>query len=389
MDTKSNKKFDSPLPAALSSSVAAKLLSRAYSAAVNARNFAYDSIPLISKRADFPVISVGGIRAGGTGKTPVTQLIARHLIDNRGRGVAILSRGYGRISKKLVIVKPGETADWELTGDEPCMLHNNLPSSWLGVGADRSAVARKLSPLLPERSVFILDDGFQRRQTRRDLDIVCLNEGVFDDRLMPAGYLRESLSALTRADIVLLVGSEERVNKLREVKDRVDEYLSVALRSVTVNNNLGIDRHRGGDTRYNDKTLPITAVLLRYPECWVNARSGERADKPPLKSPIAVTGIARPERFLAALPEFSVVPSGVYEFPDHYNFKRNDIARIHDIYLYGVVTTEKDAVRLLSPAFSDIRDLWYLREGLRFADKESGAPVLSGVDGVAGVRIAK
>ncbi|MDR2592633.1 MAG: tetraacyldisaccharide 4'-kinase [Chitinispirillales bacterium] len=367
-DGKKNS-FDSPLPAKLSNGITAKLLSYAYSAVITARNSAYDSLPSLSRRLDFPVISVGGIRAGGTGKTPVTRLIARHLIDNHNINVAILSRGYGRSSKKNVVVKPGEPADWRLTGDEPCMLHNNLPESWLGIGADRTALARMLSPLLPDRSVFLLDDGFQRRQTRRDLDIVCLSEGVFDDRLMPAGYLREPVSALIRADIVLVIGAQERADKLKEVRGRVDEYLSTALKST--------------------KNLPVTAVLLRYPDVWVNARSGETAPRPPMESPAVVTGIARPERFLAELPGFSVIPSGVYKFPDHYNFKRNDIARIHNIYLYGVATTEKDAVRLLSPAFSGVRDLWYLREGLRFADEESGARVLSRAAGVAGMRVAK
>jgi tetraacyldisaccharide 4'-kinase len=356
--------FDSPLPAALSTSIAARLLSRVYSAVINTRNLAYDSIPSLSKQLGFPVISVGGIRAGGTGKTPVTRLVARYLTDRHGCAVAVLSRGYGRASKKNVVVKPNEPADWELTGDEPCMLHNSLPESWLGVGADRSALARMLSPLLPDRSVFLLDDGFQRRQTRRDLDIVCLNEGVFDDRMMPAGYLREPTSALIRADIVLVVGAQERVGKLKEVGERVDKYLSTALKST--------------------KKPPVTAVLLRYPDLWVDARTGVTASKPPMESPVAVTGIARPERFLAALPQFSIVPSGVYKFPDHYNFKRNDIARIHNIYLYGAVTTEKDAVRLLSPAFSGVRDLWYLREGLRFADDESEERALSRVAGVVG-----
>jgi tetraacyldisaccharide 4'-kinase len=348
-----------PLPG-----VAAALLSRAYCAAVAARNFAYDSLPRFSQKLGFPTISVGGIRAGGTGKTPATRLIARHLIDACGCGIAILSRGYGRRHKKNVIVKPGEPADWELTGDEPCMLHNDLPETWLGIGADRTAAARRLAPLLPERSVFILDDGFQRRQTRRDLDIVCLSEDALDDRMMPAGYLREPLPALSRADIVFVVGAQERVDKLREVKERVDGYLSALLKRASI------------------RPLPVTAVLLQYPERWVDARTGEMADRPPMESPAAVAGIARPERFLALLPQFSIAPSEVHIFPDHYIFKRKDIARARNIYLQGVVTTEKDAVRLMSPAFSGIRNLWYLKTGLRFADAESGAPALARAAGV-------
>jgi tetraacyldisaccharide 4'-kinase len=351
---------DSPLHAALSAGIAAKLLSHAYSAAVGARNFAYDSFHFLSQKSDRPVISVGGIRAGGTGKTPVTRLIARHLIDNCGCGVAVLSRGYGRVSGKNIIVRPGETADWRLTGDEPCMLRNDLPEIWLGIGADRSAMAGRLSPLMPERSVFILDDGFQRRQTRRDLDIVCTGEDALDGRLMPAGYLREPPEALSRADIVFVIGAQERIDKLRETGGRVERYLSTLRRRV-------------------GKPGPVTAVLLQYPDCWTNARSGDKAPRPPMDSPAAVVGIARPERFLSMLPQFSIVPSGVHKFPDHHIFKRNDFARVHNVYLQGVVTTEKDAVRLMSPEFSDIRDLWYLKIGLRFADEEAGARALSRV----------
>ena len=380
--------FDSPLPARLAYNPAASAASGVYSAAVGVRNFAYDALPALSRRLDRPVISVGGIRAGGVGKTPVALLVGRHIIDNCGRGVVFLSRGYGRVSKKTVIVGPREWADWEEAGDEPAMLHANLPDSWLGIGADRAAAAKKLSPLIPERSVFILDDGFQRRQVRRDLDIVCLSEGAFRDRLMPAGYLREPASSLARADVVLVVGAEGRMERLREVKEAVErEFIHGGSVGAAVNtpiyNNTPVDNGADSAGAQNPKKPRICAILLQYPVGWVEARTGRVSETPPLPRPAVVTGIARPERFTAMLRSLAVEPSAVYNFRDHYKFKRNDLAFAHNIYLDGVVTTEKDSVRLLSPEFADLREVWYLKIGLRFADSGSEAAVLSIINGIA------
>jgi tetraacyldisaccharide 4'-kinase len=369
-------------------------LSHAYAAAVNTRNFLYDKIPALSKSLRRPVISVGGIRAGGVGKTPVAQFIGQYIIEERGYGVAFLSRGYGRLSRKPVVVRPNEDADWEQTGDEPSMLHANLPESWLGIGADRAALAKKLSPLLPEKSVFILDDGFQRRQARRDLDIVCLSESAFCDRMMPAGYLREPTSSLARADIVLIIGSEGRIDKLREVKEIVERQFkenaniyknssNTATNANINNNNTGITANENVIGKNPYKSCQICAILLQYPHSWVNGESGEAADSAPLKNPAVVCGIARPERFVDMVRSFSMEPSGIYSFRDHHNFKRNDFLFAHDIYYSGgVVTTEKDFVRLRAKKFVSLRELWYLKVGLRFSDPDSEARVKSKINGI-------
>jgi len=383
--------FDSPLPGRLGSNPAAAMLSCLYKAAVNARNFAYDSIPALSKELGRPVISVGGIRAGGTGKTPVAKLVARHIIDNCGCGVAFLSRGYGRKSKRAVIVRPQEAADWREVGDEPWMLHSNIPESWLGIGADRAAVARMLSPLLPEKTVFVLDDGFQHRKARRGLDIVCLSEGAFGDRMMPAGYLRESISALRRAGVVLVVGAEERAAALRETAEAVERKFGIfncgdsdiIIRNDIVNKEITSSNDVASrDGLSTPQKTPICAVLLQYPDIWVEAKSGETRSEPPIKDPVAVCGIARPERFLATLRSLSVSPAEFRAFPDHYNFKRKDLAFGHNIYLEKIVTTEKDAARLLSPEFADLREVWYLKTGLRFAGREAEAAVLSKINSI-------
>jgi tetraacyldisaccharide 4'-kinase len=354
-------------------------LSYIYKAVINTRNFAYDSIPSLSKKLDRPVISIGGIRAGGTGKTPVAQLVGRHIIDNCGRNVAFLSRGYGRLSKKNIIVKPNETADWEETGDEPCMIHNNIPESWLGIGADRTRVAGELSSIIPTNSVFILDDGFQRRQTRRNLDIVCLSESAFGDRLMPAGYLRESLASLKRADILFVIGAEGRIGRLREVRGMVEEFLENGAKAAG----------GGGltDKEANivppKKSPPVCAILLQYPCSWVEAATGRAVippDTPPLRNPYIISGIARPERFIDMAEALGIEPSGVKIFGDHYKFKNNDLSFAHDIYSKGVLTTEKDFVRLRSKKLAEERGVWYLKIGLRFADAEAEARVLSKIN---------
>ena len=102
------------------------------------------------------------------------------------------------------------------------LLHERLPKSWLGIGRDRYKTATMASGLLPERSVFVLDDGFQHRSLRRDLDIVCLHDSFSSDRLIPSGYLREPITALRRAGIALLVGPLEK----REILMRHQEALA-------------------------------------------------------------------------------------------------------------------------------------------------------------------
>jgi tetraacyldisaccharide 4'-kinase len=389
------KHFESPLPARIASNPVVSSLSSVYKTVADVRNFAYDHIPALSKKLGRPAISVGGIRAGGTGKTPAAQLVGRHIIDNCGYSVAFLSRGYGRLSKKSVIIKPNETANWEDAGDEPCMIRNNIPESWLGIGADRTALAKKLSSIIPTNSVFILDDGFQRRQTRRDLDIVCLNESAFDDRMMPAGYLREPASSLRRADIVFVIGAEERLGRLREVKAKVEDYLECGMRNAecgTCPSRRKTAADAADEARLADKETgivppekspPICAILLQRPVCWVEAATGRTVippDTPPLRDPYIVCGIARPERFIGMVKSFGIEPSGVQIFRDHHIFKNDDFEFAHDIYSKGVLTTEKDFIRLRSKKLADARGLWYLKIELGFADSGAEAPVLSKIN---------
>ena len=126
-------RINTPLPRWIASSPVAALASRLYGAAVHLRNRRYDRHPDTAVGVHVPVISIGGIRAGGTGKTPTALLLAE-LLQQQGYTVGLLSRGYKRTGRQPVIVAPDETIDWERTGDEPAMLRAAVPGIWLGIG---------------------------------------------------------------------------------------------------------------------------------------------------------------------------------------------------------------------------------------------------------------
>ncbi len=329
--------LQSPLPQWLGSSLTVRFLSKIYGSIIKRRNLNFDRNPSLSYKSRFPVISVGGIRAGGTGKTPLTMHIAQQLVSQQ-LNVAFLSRGYRRRSKEDQIVLPYEKANWELIGDEPAMLHGNIPQSFLAVSSSRTRSAQRLEQLAPPNTVLLLDDGFQHRNLKRDLDIVCLNETILSETLLPAGYLREPLESLNRAQALVLTGSKERLSALQEVA------------SVIKTRFPGIE----------------VFVAVQIVDCWVNASTGQEQLEPPLKEPVAFCGIARPHRFFQLLDSQGVHPVKKMVFPDHHRFSRYDIESIHKLYSHGLVTTEKDAFRLRNNNFVPEQKLWYLKIKIQF-----------------------
>ena len=334
--------FDKPyLPARIARSLPVRLASAMYGGAVDLRNTVYNRLPFLSHDAGRPVISIGGIRAGGTGKTPVALLVGRHLLS-KGYAVAFLSRGYRRKDRRLSIVEPHETVAWEQVGDEPCLLHNALPQSWLGIGGNRYSAAKRLARILPHRAVFVLDDGFQHRALRRDMDIICLHDSPWNDRLLPSGNLRESAKALSRAQVVLYIGPNDTGGKfitLHAQLARSFQHLSVF-------------------------------ALRQEMGPWVNAADGRRAARPPLENPLLVCGIARPERFIAMVRTIGIIPCAERIFPDHHRYLRNDFIETHELYSKGIITTEKDAIRLKKSGIVPDHVIWYLSIELHFSDKE-------------------
>lgn len=274
---------------------------------------------LKQRRLANPVISVGSVSAGGAGKTPVVLMMA-DLLRRRGYAVSILTRGFGRAPKTVERVEPYGDPAW--FGDEPVLLAQRSGAP-VFVGADRyqAGLLAEQSAAAGKIAVHLLDDGFQHRRLVRDLDIVLLTEEDTADLLLPAGNLREPLSALALAQVILL--REEEAERLHSF-----------IRDLT---------------RKNEKP-PAIWVVRRQLAFGVLA-DPEEADKAmPCKRPLAFCGIARPAGFTAMLEAQGCHPVETVAFADHHPYKDADIdqlfARARQQNADGFVTTEKDAVKL-------------------------------------------
>ncbi|HLA79042.1 MAG TPA: tetraacyldisaccharide 4'-kinase [Vicinamibacteria bacterium] len=265
-----------------------------------------------------PVISVGNLSVGGSGKTPVVARIAE-LLQDAGQPVAILSRGYrGSFRGESLIVGDGSQvlAGAAEAGDEPVMLARSLPGVVVAVGRRRDLVGKAVLQRFGPR-VLVLDDGFQHLRLARDLDILCLDAADLSDRPLPAGRLREFPRAAWRADLILLSGADDR------------------------------RRARCAQRLGEGRCLPIR----RIPRGFFGL-DGE--SRPAPLRPFLVAAIARPERFRADVD--TLVPSlaGSAFFRDHHPFTVAEVAeldrRARSLGADALVTTAKDAVRFPSAA---------------------------------------
>ena len=296
-----------------------RLLGSAFGAAASLRVAAYRCGLLPRTRLAGPVVSVGNLGVGGSGKTPVVARVAEILRD-AGLPVSVLSRGYGGSFRgDALVVSDGATvlAQAAEAGDEPVMLARALPGVVVAVGPRRDAVGRAVEARFGRR-VHVLDDGFQHLRLARDLDIVCLDVRDLEDRPMPAGRLRERPSALARADLVLLTRIEAVSEpELRALEDR-----------------LGPER---------------SFRVARRVAGWQALDGG--ASAPPGRA-FLLAAIARPERFERDVAGAGVAVVGRAFFRDHYRFRADDLARVAEearaAGAEAIVTTAKDAVRLES-----------------------------------------
>jgi len=289
-----------------------------YGAALTVKRRLFQMGWLKQNRLQSPVISVGSVSAGGAGKTPMVLMLAR-ILRHRGYAVRILTRGYKRSSEITSRVEPFDDAAWQ--GDEPVLLaqRSGVP---VYVGADRYQVGVMAEQEEPSEKlmVHLLDDGFQHRQLARDVDIVLLTQADVEDTLLPAGNLREPLSAIAEADVVVLREEE-----------------AASLRSVVA----GLS---------GDKKVPAIWMIRR------SLSLGEVREVALPSKPLAFCGIARPESFTKMLGAQGYEPMDAMIFPDHHVYDEGDIRRLidcaGDVDANGFVTTEKDAVKL-TPILQD------------------------------------
>jgi tetraacyldisaccharide 4'-kinase len=271
-------------------------LTRLYGAASGLRNSLFERGVLQSRRLEQPVISVGGLSAGGAGKTPFVIALGE-LLRARGIRFDVLSRGYRRKTRGVLVVDPdGTAADF---GDEPLLIARRLGVPVI-VG-ERRYEAGRVAEQRFQSQLHILDDGFQHRSLARDFDIVLLTGDDFRDRLLPSGRLREPLSSLERADAIVLTSALE------------NEHPALSQKSI-----------------------------------WPVARALVLPDLP--VAPVVFCGIARPEQFFAQVRAAGVTPAAQLSFGDHHSYDHGDVERLlatrTKFRAGGFLTTEKDAVNL-------------------------------------------
>ncbi|MBN1982582.1 MAG: tetraacyldisaccharide 4'-kinase [Chitinivibrionales bacterium] len=315
----------------------AHALSQLYLTGVRLRNFYFDHSAFVSRELDRFTITVGGIHAGGSGKTPLSLLIAEHCIS-QGYEVALLSRGYGRVSKQTAIIKPYQEVTWSSIGDEPALFHTQIPSSWLGISANRRKTAALISSQLSQKAVFILDDGFQYRSIRPHRSVICLPKEPLNDFPIPKGYLRDDFQSLKRAHTICLIGKKNDYDILQKNKKQIL-------------------------TRF--PSVPVFILFQEF-DHWVDAASRHRIEKPPFLNPLILCGIGRPKRFFDLLKErgISYTSSACYE--DHHRFTEKEIAQLCTQTIDGIITTEKDFMRLSTINLVKRPNICYLKIKLSF-----------------------
>ncbi len=313
------------------------LLGRAFGAVAALRVAAYRRGLFSPSRLQGPVISVGNLSVGGSGKTPVVAYLAA-LVRDAGLPVAILSRGYrGSFRGDALVVADGTRllATAETAGDEPVMLARQVEGVVVAVGRRRDVVGQVVEARFGRR-VHILDDGFQHLRLARDLDVLCLDLRDLRDQPLPAGRLRERPSAVGRADLVLITGPDDA--SPAEIAESVDA--------------LGPER---------------THLVRRRPAGFFDP-TGAAATAP--RRPFLLAGIARPERFERDARSMAPAVAGGRFFRDHHAFTAAELeAVVREALSLGadaLVTTTKDQERL--PATSLGLPVLVLRSAIDVSD---------------------
>lgn len=310
-----------------------------YTLAMHLRAALYRRRIFTSHRLACPVISVGNLTMGGTGKTPIVQHLAR-LLQAKGYCPAIISRGYrGEAQGKVNIVSDSNTLylDAQTAGDEPRLLAETLAGVPVLTGVVRKLPAEKALEM--GANVLLLDDGFQHMQLVRDVNLALFHADRLagNSRVFPAGDLREPVAALKRASHFMLTGvhegNAERAGRFGELLQKRFPNTPVVQAGYEPDGLVRLDAERG--------IIPVpvddSAQVLR---------SGSTDET----KAYAFCGIAAPERFLASLERFGIALGGHDFFRDHQSYDRNTLELlVHQAQDKGacfLVTTEKDLVKL-------------------------------------------
>ena len=290
------------------------------------RRWRMERRPQRRRHLSAPVISVGNLSMGGTGKTPVVAAIAQWLVD-AGHRPSILTRGYGRADAVDGVVVIDRATAVDQAGDEPMMLARQVPGATVCVSPDRH-----LGGVLAEKlgcTVHVLDDGFQHLDLARDLDVLVTTIGeIPNGRVLPAGRLREPKDAAARAHFLV-------------VTDATSGAANAEAWALGISQWCGSLRTLGTPAPVPGSRFPVPGLV------------------PPGSSKVlAVSGIANPERFVASLRDAGYHVVEFMTFADHHRYSPKDLvaieAKLKSSGAQTVVTTDKDAVRFegMSPSFA-------------------------------------
>lgn len=311
-------------------------LSKLYGVVTAVRNFLFDIKLLKEMSFSVPIVVVGNLAVGGTGKTPHVEYIVSHL--QRNYHLAILSRGYKRSTRGFVMATQRSTpAD---IGDEPFQMYQkfdgNVP---VAVCEDRVAGINELLAIDPAINLVILDDAFQHRSVKPTLAILLTDYShpLFEDKMLPYGTLRESKSGLKRADIIISTKTPARVSALDmhifEENLKMQPWQKLYFSRLNYCSLMPV---------FPDQAPPVAPALD-----WLTSSD----------MLLAISGIGNPRPFVRFIKRFKAKVR-VNTFPDHHNFTRKDMQLIQQRFetMKGlrnfIITTEKDAVRIsASPYF--------------------------------------
>ena len=308
------------------------LLSQLYSLAMRVRAWLYRRGVISRRRLRNPVISVGNLTVGGTGKTPFVAYLAG-VLKSAGYQPVILSRGYrGKAEHSTLVVSDGRKVlcDAASSGDEPFLLASQLPGVRVAVGKDRHRSGTLVEQDAGDRVVHILDDGFQHLRLKRNLDILLVDatDPFGGGKLLPAGRLREPLAAMGRADLVVITRSH-LVGEIADLEAVIRRHNKLTPISYFYHDAVGV------------------FDLKSRKQFRTRAFMGRRV--------IALAAIGNPGLFIQDLEHYQMDVRDQLLFPDHHPYSQSDLDQaLESVDEHGaeaLMTTEKDAVRLQALEF--------------------------------------
>ena len=289
------------------------------------RNFLYDKGFLKSYSFDIPIIAVGNLSVGGTGKTPQIEYLIRLLSPNYK--IATLSRGYKRKSKGFILAN--EKSNAEILGDEPFQMHQKFPNIKVAVDADRKNGIEQLLSLEDKPQIILLDDAFQHRKVKAGFYILLtsFDDLYYDDFMLPTGNLRECRNGAKRANVIIITKCPKNLSEVE--KEKIKHRINL--------------------------NVPVFFSFIDYDDRVYSENDSKNVSEIKLKDKLLVAGIAKPDPFFDFIKSDNDLK---LVYPDHHHFSINDINEISEKSKGNIIiTTEKDYVRLKD---MNINDLYYL-----------------------------